>query len=255
MFEFQRVSVRILTMEFISAQALTLLDYILHAGSENVVMYFRDNIYVVKTLKEFVYVDEEGKDVGANVRHKAKDITNLLQDEDRLRNERRSRGVMRERMLGNIADSGLRGEDDFGDRGEMSSQPTGAGAWGGRPASPPHHPPPPSRSRDEDDDLARAIEESKRAQHDDDARARARSKEDDDLRRAIQMSEEEEAKRRQQLEDSNATALFNDELQLNANSQNQLVDVGWDSQQQPMQPQYTSYNVSTFVSSIYKIGD
>jgi epsin len=29
-------------------QALTLLDYCLHAGSENVVIYFRDNIYIVK---------------------------------------------------------------------------------------------------------------------------------------------------------------------------------------------------------------
>ena len=32
----------------LTAQALTVLDYILHAGSENVVIYFRDNIYIVK---------------------------------------------------------------------------------------------------------------------------------------------------------------------------------------------------------------
>ena len=29
-------------------KSLTLLDYCLHAGSENVVIYFRDNIYIVK---------------------------------------------------------------------------------------------------------------------------------------------------------------------------------------------------------------
>lgn len=29
-------------------QALTLLDYCLHAGSENVVIYFKDNIYIIK---------------------------------------------------------------------------------------------------------------------------------------------------------------------------------------------------------------
>jgi epsin len=102
-------------------KALTVLDYILHAGSENVVIYFRDNIYIVKTLKEFVYVSEDGKDVGANVRQKAKDITNLLSDEDRLRAERRSRGAMRDRMLGNIADSGLQGEADYG--GPRSPEP------------------------------------------------------------------------------------------------------------------------------------
>lgn len=37
-----------------------------------------------------MYVDEEAKDLGANVRQKAKDITNLLQDDDRLRRDRRS---------------------------------------------------------------------------------------------------------------------------------------------------------------------
>jgi epsin len=76
-----------------------------------------------RTLKEFVYVDDDGKDVGANVRQKAKDITNLLQDEDRLRAERRSRGAMRDRMLGNLADSGLRGDNDYGD-GVRSPSPT-----------------------------------------------------------------------------------------------------------------------------------
>jgi hypothetical protein len=37
---------------------------------------------------------------------------------------------------------------------------------------------------------------------------------EDDLRKAIAMSEEEEAKRRRQLEESNATALFDDGLQM-----------------------------------------
>lgn len=82
----------------LDVQTLTLLDYCLHAGSENVVIYFRDNVYLVKTLKEFQYIDEDGKDQGANVRQKAKDITNLLQDESRLRQERRTRASMRDRM-------------------------------------------------------------------------------------------------------------------------------------------------------------
>ena len=47
-------------------KSLTLLDYCLHAGSENCVMYFKENLYIVKTLKEFQYLDEFGKDQGAN---------------------------------------------------------------------------------------------------------------------------------------------------------------------------------------------
>lgn len=31
-------------------KALTLLDYCLHAGSENVVIYFKDNLYIIKSV-------------------------------------------------------------------------------------------------------------------------------------------------------------------------------------------------------------
>jgi epsin len=47
-------------------KTLTLLDYLLRSGSENVVIYFRDNMYVVKTLREFQFIDDSGKDQGAN---------------------------------------------------------------------------------------------------------------------------------------------------------------------------------------------
>ncbi|KAG8967446.1 hypothetical protein FRC03_009966 [Tulasnella sp. 419] len=71
----------------IVSQALTLLDYCLHAGSENVVLYCKDNLYVIKTLKEFQYIDEDMKDQDANVRQRAKDITNHLMDEGHLREQ------------------------------------------------------------------------------------------------------------------------------------------------------------------------
>ncbi|KAJ2933215.1 hypothetical protein H1R20_g3880, partial [Candolleomyces eurysporus] len=80
-------------------KSLTVLDYCLHQGSENVTIYFWDNIHIIKTLKEFQYVDEDGKDQGANVRQKARDITNLLMDEIRLREERRSRAHMRDTIV------------------------------------------------------------------------------------------------------------------------------------------------------------
>ncbi|RSH77683.1 uncharacterized protein EHS24_003249 [Apiotrichum porosum] len=220
-------------------KALTLLDYCLHAGSENVVIYFKDNLYIVKTLKEFVYVDDQGKDVGHNVRQKAKDITNLLQDEERLRAERRQRGAMRDRMLGNIADSGLRGEEDFGATPEGRDR---------RAAG---------RNRDDDEELQRAIQASMDSTADDDRRRSQRVKEDDDLQKAIKLSEEEDAKRKQEQEDANATALFDDSLQLNSNSQYgqqqqqpmgmmgtgyPLVDMSNNGWNQGLQPQFTSYN-------------
>lgn len=47
-------------------KALKVLDYCLHEGSENVVVWAKDNIYIIKTLREFQFLDEEGRDQGAN---------------------------------------------------------------------------------------------------------------------------------------------------------------------------------------------
>jgi epsin len=153
------------------------LDYLLHAGSENVVVYFRDNIYIIKTLKEFQYVDEYGKDQGANVRQKAKDITNLLTDEARLRQERLSRANMRDRMMGQAGDDD--NDEPPAPRGDENSARRTRGAGG-------------------EDELRRAIEESKRTL----AAEQARGAEDADLAKALRLSEEEETRRKATVTDS-----------------------------------------------------
>jgi len=51
-------------------KALSLLEYLLYNGSEYVISYAHDNIYIIKTLKEFQYIDDRGRDYGANVRQK-----------------------------------------------------------------------------------------------------------------------------------------------------------------------------------------
>jgi hypothetical protein len=47
-------------------KSLKVLDYCLHEGSELVVTWARKNIYIIKTLREFIYIDEDGRDVGQN---------------------------------------------------------------------------------------------------------------------------------------------------------------------------------------------
>ena len=49
-------------------KSLKVLDYCLHEGSELVVTWARKNVYIIKTLREFQYVDDEGRDVGQNGR-------------------------------------------------------------------------------------------------------------------------------------------------------------------------------------------
>jgi epsin len=47
-------------------KSLKVLDYCLHEGSELVVTWARENIYIIKTLREFQHIDDEGRDVGQN---------------------------------------------------------------------------------------------------------------------------------------------------------------------------------------------
>jgi len=172
-------------------QSLTLLDYCLHAGSENVVIYFRDNVYVIKTLKEFQYVDEYGKDQGANVRQKAKDITNLLSDDTRLREERRSRAHMRDRMSSRSPVDDV----EIGDENERRRSRSHQNA----------------RSNPAEDDLRKAIEESRRTAAAENGNLTA---EERDIQEALRLSREEEEKRKKAAQDSTESALFDDNNQL-----------------------------------------
>ena len=172
-------------------QSLTLLDYCLHAGSENVVIYFRDNIYVIKTLKEFQYSDEYGKDQGANVRQKAKDITNLLSDDTRLREERRSRAHMRDRMTSRSPVE----DGELGDENERRRSRSRQNA----------------RGNPTDDDLRKAIEESRKTAA---AETGHLTTEDRDLQEALRLSREEDEKRKKAAQDSTESALFDDNNQL-----------------------------------------
>ncbi|XP_054990667.1 epsin-2 isoform X2 [Sorex araneus] len=79
-------------------KALTLLDYLIKTGSERVAQQCRENIFAIQTLKDFQYVDRDGKDQGINVREKSKQLVALLRDEERLKAERAQALKTKERM-------------------------------------------------------------------------------------------------------------------------------------------------------------
>uniref|UniRef100_A0A1A8Q613 Epsin 3 n=1 Tax=Nothobranchius rachovii TaxID=451742 RepID=A0A1A8Q613_9TELE len=81
-------------------KALTLLDYLLKTGSERVAQQCRENAFTIQTLRDFQYVDRDGRDQGSNVREKARQLVCLLRDEDRLRQERSQALKTKERMAG-----------------------------------------------------------------------------------------------------------------------------------------------------------
>ncbi|XP_025054974.1 epsin-3 isoform X3 [Alligator sinensis] len=79
-------------------KALTLLDYLIKTGSEKVAHQCRENLFTIQTLKDFQYIDRDGKDQGINVREKVKQVMALLKDEERLKQERAHALKTKERM-------------------------------------------------------------------------------------------------------------------------------------------------------------
>ncbi|RCH80675.1 hypothetical protein CU097_001563, partial [Rhizopus azygosporus] len=193
-------------------KALVVLDYLLHFGSENVVLYAKENVYVIKTLREFQHLDDAGRDVGHNVRQRANEVTSLILDDQRLRDERKSRHSLQDRVWSiDYTSTALTRRNE-------------------------------PRYIDEERDLQRAIEESKRLAE---IESKKRGDSDADLARAIEESEREaremERKRREQLDKTNFDNLFG--LQTSSPSLSnpfpttQRFDPLFQSQQQQILPQ------------------
>ncbi|KAJ3070848.1 hypothetical protein HDU98_006139 [Podochytrium sp. JEL0797] len=149
-------------------KSLVLLDFLLVSGSENVIKYAKENLYVIKTLKEFMYLDEDGRDHGANVRQLSKDITAHLSDDARLREERAGR-------TRNHRFSGSDDEDRARSRDRSNTAPRTTGYGGSN----------------EDDELRRALEESKRTAEAEERRRADKNKTDSDLKKALELNDRE----------------------------------------------------------------
>lgn len=70
-------------------KALQLLEYLIKHGSERVVDDARSHLTLLKMLRQFHFIDQNGKDQGVNVRNRAKELAELLSDVERIRAERK----------------------------------------------------------------------------------------------------------------------------------------------------------------------
>lgn len=175
------------------AKSLTVLDYLVRYGSDKCVLWSKDNLYIIKTLREFVHFDEQSNDQGAIIRVKAKELVSLLNDDERLRHERelaaRSNGRHR------------RDRDRDRNRERRSRRNTIRSDFGGEGED---------GDEEEDDDLQRALEISK-ITAEEEARLHQQENSDPDLRAALKLSmEEEEMRRERQAQNDNLLDL-NDE--------------------------------------------
>uniref|UniRef100_A0A3B4B4L3 ENTH domain-containing protein n=1 Tax=Periophthalmus magnuspinnatus TaxID=409849 RepID=A0A3B4B4L3_9GOBI len=86
-------------------KALLLLAYLIRNGSERVVTSSREHIYDLRSLENYNFIDENGKDQGINVRQKVKEMVEFIQDDDRLREERKKAKKNKDKYIGVSSDS------------------------------------------------------------------------------------------------------------------------------------------------------
>lgn len=98
-------------------KALLVLNYLVRNGSERVVTSSREHIYDLRGLENYTYVDEYGKDQGINVRHKVRELIDFIQDDEKLREERKKAKKNKDKYVGMSSDAmGYRGGFGGGDK-------------------------------------------------------------------------------------------------------------------------------------------
>lgn len=100
-------------------KALLLLAYLIRNGSERVVTSAREHIYDLRSLENYNFIDENGKDQGINVRQKVKEMVEFIQDDDRLREERKKAKKNKDKYIGVSSDSMGGGGNSFKNSTEL----------------------------------------------------------------------------------------------------------------------------------------
>lgn len=96
-------------------------------GSERVVTSSREHIYDLRSLENYTFTDEGGKDQGINVRHKVRELIDFIQDDDRLRDERKKAKKNKDKYIGMSSDA--MGGSRSGGFGGYSGGGSGGGGY------------------------------------------------------------------------------------------------------------------------------
>ncbi|KAG1453115.1 hypothetical protein G6F46_006281 [Rhizopus delemar] len=110
-------------------KSLVLLEYLVKNGSERVVDDARSHISMIKMMKNFHYIDEKGKDQGLNVRNRAKELAELLNNTDAIKEERAKAKKNKNKYTGVGSDGGMMYSSSGGYGGGGSYG--GSGSYGG----------------------------------------------------------------------------------------------------------------------------
>lgn len=81
-------------------KSLQLMEFLVKNGSERVIDDARSHLSLLKMLKQFHFIDQNGKDQGINVRNRSKELVDLLSDVDKIRAERKKSRTTRNKYTG-----------------------------------------------------------------------------------------------------------------------------------------------------------
>ncbi|KAL3474689.1 hypothetical protein BJX99DRAFT_173325 [Aspergillus californicus] len=90
-------------------KGLQLLEFLIKNGSERVVDDARSHMSLIRMLRQFHYIDPNGKDQGINVRNRAQELVKLLGDVELIRSERKKARSNRNKFRGFEGGAGIGG--------------------------------------------------------------------------------------------------------------------------------------------------
>lgn len=134
-------------------------------GSDGAVLWVKDNIHLIRTLNQFEYVDDDGRDHGKYIREKSKELVELVSNDSQLKQLRLETQEKRR-------SSRVQADPN---RARPSRQSA-------------------ARSDDNDAELQLALEVSMQSALEEEERRKQLSNDDDDLKKAIQLSKQEDSK-------------------------------------------------------------
>ncbi|KAK9795194.1 hypothetical protein WJX73_002511 [Symbiochloris irregularis] len=119
-------------------KSLLLLEYMAKHGPQKIVDELVSNVNVIEKLQTFQYKDKNGRDWGLNVRQRAKEITALVGDAERMRaerakakaNETKYTGVSSDDMRGSGGGGGFRKQSSFSSGGGFGTGGYSSGGLG-----------------------------------------------------------------------------------------------------------------------------
>ncbi|KAJ5933463.1 hypothetical protein N7454_005792 [Penicillium verhagenii] len=114
-------------------KGLQLLEFLIKNGSERVVDDARSHMSLLRMLRQFHYIDQNGKDQGINVRNRSSELVKLLGDVDQIRTERKKARSNRNKFSGFEGGMNVGGmsSGNSGRYGGFGSETMGYGGYSG----------------------------------------------------------------------------------------------------------------------------